>query len=124
LQALLADHGTEVALGTIWRFFPRRGITRKKTAHVTEQDRPDIVKRRKEWFDGELDLDPEQPIFIDKTWASTNMARRYCRSPRGERLRTGVPAYRRTGVPQYRSTARAAYKRYIEATTKFSGQPR
>jgi len=30
LQALLADHGTEVALGTIWRFFSRRGITRKK----------------------------------------------------------------------------------------------
>jgi len=30
LQALLADHGTEVALGTIWRFFARRGITRKK----------------------------------------------------------------------------------------------
>ena len=30
LQALLAGHGTEVALGTIWRFFDRRGITRKK----------------------------------------------------------------------------------------------
>jgi transposase len=28
LQALLADHGTEVALGTIWRFFAQRGITR------------------------------------------------------------------------------------------------
>jgi transposase len=45
LQALLADHGTEVALGTIWRFFARRGITRKKAAHATEQDRPDILKR-------------------------------------------------------------------------------
>ena len=30
LQALLANHGTQVALGTIWRFFARRGITRKK----------------------------------------------------------------------------------------------
>ena len=30
LQALLADHGTEVALGTIWRIFPRREITRNK----------------------------------------------------------------------------------------------
>ena len=29
-QALLADHDSEVALGTIWRFFDRRGITRKK----------------------------------------------------------------------------------------------
>ncbi|WP_443025070.1 IS630 family transposase [Sphingomonas sp. Leaf230] len=92
LQALLADHGTEVALGTIWRFFARRGITRKKkTAHATEQDRPDILTRREEWFDGQLDLDPEQLVFIDETWASTNMARRYGRAPRGERLRAGVP---------------------------------
>lgn len=68
LQALLADHGTEVALGTIWRFFARRGITRKKTPHATQQDRPDILKRREEWFDGQLDLDPEQLIFIDETW--------------------------------------------------------
>jgi transposase len=30
LQALLAEHDTQVALGTIWRFFNRRGITRKK----------------------------------------------------------------------------------------------
>jgi len=53
LQALLADHGAEVALGTIWRFFARRGITRKKrTAYATEQDRPDILKRREESFDG------------------------------------------------------------------------
>ena len=91
LQALLANHGTEVALGTMRRFFARREITRKKTAHATEQDRPDILKRREEWFDGQLDLDPEQLIFIDETWASTNMARRYGRAPRGERLRAGVP---------------------------------
>ena len=30
LQALLAEHSVPVALGTIWRFFKRRGITRKK----------------------------------------------------------------------------------------------
>ena len=30
-------------------------------------------------------------MFIDETWASTNMARRYARAPRGERLRVGVP---------------------------------
>ena len=30
-------------------------------------------------------------IFIDETWASTNMARRYGRAPRGHRLRVGVP---------------------------------
>ena len=67
------------------------GSRAKKTAHATEQDRPDILKRREERFDGQLDLDPEQLIFIDETWASTNMAHRYGRAPRGERLWAGVP---------------------------------
>ncbi len=68
LQALLADHCTEVVLGTIWRFFARRGIThQKRTAHVTEQDHPDVPKRREEWFYGHLDLDHEQLIFIYET---------------------------------------------------------
>jgi hypothetical protein len=49
------------------------------------------VKRREDWFEGQLDLDPERLVFIDETWASTNMARRYGRAPRGQRLRMSVP---------------------------------
>lgn len=30
-------------------------------------------------------------MFIDETWASTNMARRHGRAPRGQRLRVGMP---------------------------------
>jgi transposase len=67
------------------------GSRSKKSAHASEQNRPDILKRREDWFDGQLDLDPEHPVFIDETWASTNMARRNGRSPRGERLRVGIP---------------------------------
>ncbi len=63
----------------------------KKTAHASEQDRPDILKRRADWFDGQLDLDPEHLVFIDETWASTNMARTRGRAPKGERLRAGIP---------------------------------
>lgn len=63
----------------------------KKTAHAAEQDRPDILTRREKWFEGQLDLDPERLVFIDETWASTNMARHYGRSPRGQRLRASVP---------------------------------
>lgn len=70
---------------------PASDHAQKKTAHATEQDRPDILKRREEWFDGQLDLDPERLVFIDETWASTNMARRHGRCRRGERLRSGVP---------------------------------
>jgi hypothetical protein len=57
----------------------------------TEQDRPDLLIRRERWFEGQLDLDPERLVFIDETWASTNMTRRHGRCPRGERLRVGVP---------------------------------
>ena len=63
----------------------------KKTAHASEQDRPDILKRREDWFARQLDLDPERLVFIDETWTSTNMARRYGRAPKGERLRAGIP---------------------------------
>ncbi len=63
----------------------------KKSAHAAEQDRPDILKRREAWFEGQLDLDPEKLVFIDESWASTNMARHHGRAPRGERLHAAVP---------------------------------
>jgi transposase len=63
----------------------------KKSAHADEQARPDILRRREAWFEGQLDLDPETLVFIDETGASTKMARRHGRAPRGERLRASVP---------------------------------
>lgn len=63
----------------------------KKTAHAAEQDRPDLLKRREERFDGQLDLDPNRLVFIDETWASANMARKCGRAPKGQRLRVGIP---------------------------------
>ena len=68
-----------------------RADVEKKTAHAIEQDRPDILKRREAWFENQLDWDPARLVFIDETWASTNMARTRGRAPRGERLRAGVP---------------------------------
>ncbi len=49
------------------------------------------MKRREDWFDSQPDLDPERLVFIDETWASTNMARKCGRAPKGERLRAGIP---------------------------------
>jgi transposase len=63
----------------------------KKSAHADEQNRPDILKRRQAWFDGQVDLDPERLVFIDETGASTKMGRLHGRAPRGERLRMGLP---------------------------------
>ncbi len=49
------------------------------------------MKRREDWFESQLDLDPSRLVFIDETWASTNMARKNGRAPKGERLRASVP---------------------------------
>ena len=46
---------------------------------------------REAWFEGPLDLDPDALVFIDETAATTAMARRYGRAPRGERCRMAVP---------------------------------
>ncbi|MGB8385281.1 MAG: IS630 family transposase [Dermatophilaceae bacterium] len=92
LAAQLAERGHRFSIGSLWRFFDRHDITlEKKTAHASEQDRPDILKQREAWFANQLDLDPERLVFIDETWATTNMARKKGRAPKGERLRASVP---------------------------------
>jgi len=48
------------------------------------------VIQREAWFEGQLDLDPDRLVFVDESWASTSMARRHGRCPRGERLRMSV----------------------------------
>ena len=50
-----------------------------------------MARRRRAWFEAQPDLDPEKLVFIDETGASTKMARRYGRSPRGTRCRAPVP---------------------------------
>ncbi len=56
-----------------------------------EQDRADVLKRRRKWGESQVDLEPERLIFIDETWASTDMTRRNGRARKGERLRAGIP---------------------------------
>jgi transposase len=50
-----------------------------------------VLKRRLDWFSGQLDLDPSRLIFIDETGAASNLARKSGRCRRGQRLRAAVP---------------------------------
>jgi transposase len=50
-----------------------------------------VLARRRAWFTGQLDLDPDRLVFIDETGASTKMARLYGRARRGERCRAPIP---------------------------------
>jgi transposase len=70
---------------------PAPADAQKKTAHAAEQDRPDVLRQRWAWFESQIDLDPDRLVFVDESWASTNMTRRYGRCPRGERLRMSLP---------------------------------
>jgi hypothetical protein len=63
----------------------------KRTTHASEQDRPGVPRRGRAWFDAQPDLDPARLVFIEETWAKTNMDRSHGRCPRGERLRMSLP---------------------------------
>jgi len=63
----------------------------KKTLHAAEQERPDVAASRQVWREEQPGLNPRQLVFLDETWASTNMARRYGRAPRGQRCLSSVP---------------------------------
>jgi transposase len=85
------EHGASFAPSTVWRFLDRHAMTVKKTAHASEQERPDVAARRRAWFDRQPDLDPKRLVFIDETGASTKMARLRGRAKRGQRCRGSVP---------------------------------
>ncbi|WP_157886575.1 IS630 family transposase [Acetobacter ascendens] len=91
-ETLAAEHGVRFAPSTIWRCLDRHDMTnQKKTAHASEQTRPDVAQQREAWFDSQPDLDPTRLIFIDETAVSTKMARLRGRSQRGTRCRMSVP---------------------------------
>ena len=58
---------------------------------ASEQDRPDVARKRARWRRHQGMIDPRRLVFIDETWAKTNMAplRGWCE--RGQRLRDQVP---------------------------------
>lgn len=71
-----------------------RPVAKKKTLIASEQDRPDVVERRQQWRATQPDIDPGRFVFIDETWAKTNMTRTYGRSLLGTRLIEKTPCGR------------------------------
>jgi len=59
--------------------------------YAAEQDRPDVAARRETWKAEMIGLDAKRLVFIDETWAKTNMARHRGRSRRGTRLIAKLP---------------------------------
>jgi transposase len=63
----------------------------KKTAHAAEQERSDVVAKRRQWRNWQYWLKPERLVFVDETGAKTNMARLRGRSLLGQRLQAAIP---------------------------------
>jgi transposase len=63
----------------------------KKVLKAAEQDRPDVAEARTRWTLWQAGLDPDRLVFIDETWAKTNMTRPRGRSLQGTRLVAKVP---------------------------------
>src|SRR5213596_1001927 len=91
LAAELAERGIKVSYFAVWHFFEHEGISFKKSLHASEQDRPDVARRRAQWKKYQGRLDPSRLVFIDETWAKTNMTRTHGRCARGQRLVAKVP---------------------------------
>jgi transposase len=61
---------------------------------ASEQNRPDIARRRWQWCQRQASIDPTRLVFIDETWTKTNMAPLRGWARRGARLRDHVPCGR------------------------------
>jgi putative transposase len=58
---------------------------------ASEQDRPDVARRRAQWKKYQARVDPARLVFIDETWTKTNMAPLRGWAARGQRLMAKVP---------------------------------
>ncbi len=77
--------------GAVQRFFKAERIGFKKSLHASEQDRPDVARRRLRWRQHQASVEASRLVFIDETWAKTNMTRTHGRCVVGKRLVDKVP---------------------------------
>ena len=58
---------------------------------AAERERPDVARRRVRWQRHQSRVDPRRLVFVDETWAKTNMAPLRGWAPKGARLPVTAP---------------------------------
>ena len=53
---------------------------------ASEQSRPDVARRRRQWLKYRLGVSPQRLVFLDETWTKTNMTPLRGWAPVGRRL--------------------------------------
>ena len=85
------DLGINLTLQAIWYRLKKYGLSYKKTICAKEQNREDIIIKRKQWRSFQAQWDLKRLVFIEETGFNTKMARRYGRSLQSERCVDYVP---------------------------------
>ena len=86
LCAELAERGITVDYRAVWSFAHNEGLSFKKSVLPAEQLRSKIARRREQWKKYQGRIDPKRLVFIDETWAKTNMAPLRGWATKGQRL--------------------------------------
>jgi hypothetical protein len=63
----------------------------KKSLHAAERDTEANRIRREQYLERIRSTDPEKLIFLDESGVSTQMTRRFARSPKGARVHEATP---------------------------------
>ena len=71
---LATERGLKVDDRSVWAFVHAEGLSYKKSALASEQDRPDVARRRAQWRRYQPLIDPARLVFVDEAWTKTNMA--------------------------------------------------
>jgi transposase len=80
-----------ISVHALWYRLERLGLSFKKTTRGAEQDRRDLVLKRRQWKADQPFWDARKLVFIDEMGVNTQMARRYGRSAVGERCQSAEP---------------------------------
>jgi transposase len=91
LAELRARFGVQCALSAIWKALDQLRITFKKSAAGRRTRPPRRCGAPRGLADHATQARPHAAVFIDETWATTNMTRLRGRAPRGTRVVTAVP---------------------------------
>lgn len=91
VEELQQMRGLKVDRRSVWEFLHAYDLSFKKSLFAKEQDRPDVARRREQWRKYQGRVDPERLVFIDETWAKSNMAPLRGWGPRGARLKAKAP---------------------------------
>lgn len=81
--------------------------------YAAEQNRPEVMKQRKEWSEFISEVDPEKLVFIDESGVNIGLTRNYGRSQGKTRVKDYVPfnrPVRTTVVSSIRVNGEYAYK--------------